>query len=151
MQSKFFCKINIINFKNNPWGVIIYMEKNLKNMYITDFAIYLKLPQHCKSTIFQLKEKQSTKGMYNFCIRQGIRPRHCFSQLSFYYVMKVKVAQSWPILCDPMDYTARVLQARILEWVSFPFSRGSSQSRDQIQVSCISGRFFTSWATREVM
>ena len=37
-----------------------------------------------------------------------------------------------------------ILQARILEWVAFPFSRGSSQPRDQTQVSCIAGRFFTS-------
>ena len=42
-----------------------------------------------------------------------------------------------------------ILQARILEWASFSFSRGSSQPRDLIQVSCIAGRFFTSWATRE--
>ena len=41
------------------------------------------------------------------------------------------------------------LQARILEWVAFPFSRGSSQPRDQSQVSCIAGRFFTNWGTRE--
>ena len=38
--------------------------------------------------------------------------------------------------------------ARILEWVDLPFSRGSSQPRDRIQVSCIAGGFFTSWATR---
>ena len=37
-----------------------------------------------------------------------------------------------------------ILQARILEWVAFPFSRGSSQTRDQTQVSHIAGRFFTS-------
>ena len=42
-----------------------------------------------------------------------------------------------------------ILQARILEWVAMPFSRGSSQPRDQTQVSRIAGRFFTSWATRE--
>ena len=41
------------------------------------------------------------------------------------------------------------LQARILEWVAFPFSRGSSQPRDRTQVSRIEGRFFTSWATTE--
>ena len=35
---------------------------------------------------------------------------------------------------------------RILEWVTYPFSRGSSQSRDQTGVSCIAGRFFTNWA-----
>ena len=43
----------------------------------------------------------------------------------------------------------RILQARILEWVAMPSSRGSSQPRDHIQVSHIAGGFFTSWATRE--
>ena len=44
--------------------------------------------------------------------------------------VKAKVAQSCPALCDPIDYTAHgILQARILEWVAFPFSRGSSQPR----------------------
>ena len=66
--------------------------------------------------------------------------------------MKVKVAQSRPTLCDPMDYTVHgILQARILEWVAFPFSRASSQPRDQTQVSCIAGGFFTNWATREAL
>ena len=50
-----------------------------------------------------------------------------------------------------MDYTAHeILQARILEWVAFSFSRGFSQTRDQTQVSHIAGGFFTSWATRKV-
>ena len=45
---------------------------------------------------------------------------------------EVKVAQSCLTLCDPMDYTVHgLLQARTLEWVVFPFSRGSSQSRDE--------------------
>ena len=52
------------------------------------------------------------------------------------------------LFCDPMDYTVQgILQARILEWVAFPFSRGSSQPRAQTQVSRIAGGFFTSWAT----
>ena len=63
---------------------------------------------------------------------------------------KVKVAQSCLTLWDPMDYTVHgTLKARILEWVAFPFFRGSSQPRDQTQVSCIAGGFFTSWATSE--
>ena len=65
-------------------------------------------------------------------------------------VLKVKVTQLCPTLCDPMDYIVHgILQARILEWVTFPFSRGSSQPRDRTQVSCIAGRLFTSWVTRE--
>ena len=62
----------------------------------------------------------------------------------------MKVSQSPLTLWDPMDYTAPgILQARILEWVVFPFSRGSSQPRGQTQASCTAGGFFPSWATRE--
>ena len=62
----------------------------------------------------------------------------------------MKVAQSCPTLCIPMDYTVHgILQVRILEWVAFPFSRGSSQPRGWTQVSCIAGRFFTNWVIRE--
>ena len=58
---------------------------------------------------------------------------------------KVKVAQLCLILCDPMDYKVHgILQARILEWVAFPFSRGSSQPRVRTLVSHTAGRFFTS-------
>ena len=44
-----------------------------------------------------------------------------------------------------------IFLARILEWVAIPFSRGSSQPRDQTQVSCIAGRFFIVWATVEAL
>ena len=54
----------------------------------------------------------------------------------FNVILKVKGTQLCLTLCDPMDYTVHgILQARILEWVAFPFSRGSSQTRDQTQVS----------------
>ena len=44
--------------------------------------------------------------------------------------MKVKVAQLYPTLCDPMDYTVHgILLIRILEWVAVPFLRGSSKPR----------------------
>ena len=44
-----------------------------------------------------------------------------------------------------------ILQARILKWVAIPFSRGSSQARNQTRVSYIAGRFFTNWAMREAL
>ena len=51
--------------------------------------------------------------------------------------VSVKVAQSCLTLCNPMDYTVDgILQARILEWVAFPFSRGSSQPRDWTLPHC---------------
>ena len=59
--------------------------------------------------------------------------------------MTVKVTQSCLILCDSVDYTVPgILQARILECVAFPFSKGCPQPRDRTQVSCIAGGFFTS-------
>ena len=62
---------------------------------------------------------------------------------------RAKSLQSCPTLCDPMDCSPPgstvhgILQARILEWVAMPSSRGSSHSRDGTCVSCIAGRFFT--------
>ena len=53
---------------------------------------------------------------------------------------------------NPMDYKVHgIPQAIIVEWVAFPFSSWSSQPRNQTMVSCIAGRFFTSWATREAL
>ena len=64
--------------------------------------------------------------------------------------VKVKLARLCLTVCNPMDCIVYgILQASLLEWVAFPFSRGSSQTRDWTQVSRIAGRFFTSWATRE--
>ena len=55
----------------------------------------------------------------------------------------MKVTQSCSTFCYPMDYIVHgILQARILEWVAFPFSRGSSQPMDWTQVICIAGGFF---------
>ena len=67
-----------------------------------------------------------------------------------------EVAQSCPTLCDPMDCNLPgssvhgIFQARILEWVAISFSRRSSWPRDWTCISCVIGRHFTVWATREV-
>ena len=73
-----------------------------------------------------------------------------FPYMSLYTVkVKVLVAQLCLTLYDPMDCSLPgssihgILQARILEWVAIPFSRASSQPRDQTLVSCSAGRFFT--------
>ena len=70
--------------------------------------------------------------------------------------MCVLVAQLCLTLRDPMDCgllgsVHGIFQAKILEWVAISFSRGSSQPRDWTQVSCTAARFFTIWATREVL
>ena len=64
-------------------------------------------------------------------------------------ILCVVVTESCPPLCDSMEYSPPgssvhgIVQARILEWVAITFSRGSSQPRDQIHISCIEDRFFT--------
>ena len=71
-------------------------------------------------------------------------PLSCLFDLVASCFSLVKVAQSGLTVCNPMDYVVPgILQARILEWVAFPFSRGSSQPRDRSQVSHIAGKFFT--------
>ena len=74
------------------------------------------------------------------------------------YVRACKSLQSYPTLCDSMDCSPpgfsvhRILQARILEWVAMPSSRGSSRPIDQTSisyVSCIGRWVLYHWATRE--
>ena len=67
-----------------------------------------------------------------------------------FFGVQLSLYSNYLIHTDPMDYTVcGILQARILEWVAFLFSRISSQAKDRTQVSRITGRLFTSWATRE--
>ena len=128
----------------------------IKNKHCKEFTsiiCYMVISTIEKDKTYQVKECQTGEGgiwskdeevsLVDIWGRQG---QHIWST-----VKKVKVAQSCPTLCDPMDYTVHgILQARILEWVALPFSRGSSQPRDQMQVSHIAGGFFTSCATGKV-
>ena len=69
----------------------------------------------------------------------------------------VLLVQLCPVLCDRTDCSLPgssvlgIFQARILEWITIPFSKGSSQPRDQTWVSCIAGKVFTDWVTREAL
>ena len=91
-----------------------------------------------------LTELNWTELMYNIKLNFSVKISFMLFVLECWKV-KVKVAQSCPTLCDPMDYTVHgIPPARIQEWVAFPFSRGSSQPRDWTQVPNIVGRFFTS-------
>ena len=78
----------------------------------------------------------------------------------FFYILGInslsdkwsEVTQLCPTLCDPMDCSLSgssvhgIFQARVLEWITISFSRGSSWPRNQTPVSCITGRRFTIWA-----
>ena len=110
-----------------------YYQKNVLGLYFRAWKFVLFLPVTLTFSFWLFEEHaQGDKWIFIFIIKY-----------------KVKVAQSCLTLSDPMDYIVHgILKARILEWVAFPFSRRSSQPRDQTQVSCIAGRFFTNWATR---
>ena len=109
------------------------------------------------------KLRQSIKKQRHYFADKGMYSQsYVFFQYSCmdvragpYRRLKVKVSQSCLTLCNSMDCSLPgssldgILQAKILEWVAMPFSRGSSQTRDRTQVSCIAGRFFTILATRE--
>ena len=78
-------------------------------------------------------QRLCTQTHYCLC---SVLPDSCYSESESHLV----VSDS----CDLMDYTVHgILQARILEWVAIPVTRGSSEPRDGTQVSCIAGRFFT--------
>ena len=92
---------------------------------------------------------------------QGSSPSSDFGSCSSRPYLDIGGGSGWLVtklcltLCDPMDcsppgsFVHGILQARILEWVASPFSRGSSQPRDWIRISCTAHRFFANWATRE--
>ena len=86
-----------------------------------------------------------------FFIRIIFKCRQWYCQHKMLWDLIVLAAQSCLTLCDPMDPSLPVssVQARILERVATPFSRVLPCPRDQTRVSCIAGRFFTIWATRE--
>ena len=97
---------------------------------------------YCESTI-------STVNQPYICVGSPSYLGH-HRAVSRFPELHSEVAQSRLTLRDPMDCTVHgILQSRILEWIAFPFSRGSFQPRNGTGVSCIAGGFFTNWAKRE--
>ena len=97
----------------------------------------------CSALLLRISKKEAGASLRPHHHTKTLRYMSCFNILNTKYfkiIEKVKVAQSCPALCKPMDYTFHgLLRARILEWVAVPFSRPSSQPRDWTQVSRISG------------
>ena len=85
-------------------------------------------------------------NLAHVCISSSLKPQNLLPPASNSQ-SEVQVTQLYLTLCG---YTVLgILQAKILEWVAFSFSEGSSQTRDRTQVSRIAGGFFTSLATRD--
>ena len=107
----------------------------------------------CILYFYWISQKKSIKisketvrvGRYGWTRRVGswqllkLRNGHVMYIHSAVYVLHKNIFQMWK----------GIIQQAILEWVAFPFSKGSSQPRDQTQISHIAGRFFTRWVTRE--
>ena len=110
----------------------------------------ISLKSFCTGRATLKERKRQPSEWENKLLQLKLETRHSSPKTQSAHTVKVKLTQLCPTLYDPMDYTVQgFLYTRILEWVAFLFSRGSSQPRNQTQVSCIASRFLTSWATRE--
>ena len=119
----------MVNCISNPASGSIYSTAMEQLPWM--FHKHLKLTTP-KSDFFFFLSPVTAHTVFLFCLNDS--PRHTD-------YLKVLVAQSCLTLCNLMDYSppvsSGILQARILEWVATPFSRGSSRPRDWTQVSWI--------------
>ena len=140
----FLCVETILKIENEVWG----------------FSASIMSPGEGNGNPLQYSclENPTDGGAWWATLAHGVaKSRTRLSDFTFTFTScpQVSVAQSCRTLCDPLGCSPPgssvpgVLQARILEWVAVSFSRGSSQPRNQTQVSCMVGRFYTVWATRE--
>ena len=140
-----------MNFCSMPW---------MARSRIRKFSNTVLLPQSSltcsrwswlltrNTATFYIQECSAHVSLWQFYGFWSIYVFNPFYFCMWYWVSEwMKVAQLCPTLCNPIDYTVHgILQARILELVASPFSRGSSQPRDRTQISHVAGGFFTSWA-----
>ena len=139
-----------------PWSLL--SEQLIKHVQRHELVIQKKMIAHYSvSTLVGLKKM----GIFDHILKvekqtlpDTLMERHVFNideKQCLIIIFKVKVSQSCPTLSDPMDCNLPgssvhgILQARTLEWVAYPFCRGSSQRRNWTGVSCIAGGFFTNW------
>ena len=121
------------------------------------FHLNYKLFQANRKCSDNLKARYSSPSLSNLNIWPCLLQIFFFKKLNIgiyiciYIDLKVLVTRLCPMFWDPMNWGLSgssvhgILQARILEWVAILFSKGSSQLRDQIQVSQSAGKFFTAW------
>ena len=141
-------------------GLMVFYHMNVANFIYPMYYYYWTFIWYCFFSItnYRICVKSFVQN-HDYVLRLNwIFESQCVTTLKILHVC-LCVCQSlsrlW--LCDPMDCNPPgssvlgILQARILEWVTISFSRVSSLPRDMTQVSCISDKFFTIWATREAV
>ena len=112
----------------------------------SDLSITLNPPIECQESCYVWLPAQAFKETFS-----SLPIPSSFFSPDWMQMMMKSESESHSVLSNSLwpHIVYGILQARILEWVAFPFSRVSSQPRDRTQVSCIKGRFFTSLATRK--
>ena len=93
-------------------------------------------------------KKRAGNSVHANCFYKCLLEKQSMKYYTWKWKMNVWVVRSCLTLCDlnyslPGSSVHGILQIRTLEWVAIPFSRGSSWSRNQIQVSCTAGRYFS--------
>ena len=142
----------LILFRNSSWiALLVKVQTHSQGPTMNNrtFLSVRKLQMFRSSIPGTRDNKDQTNSL--FC-------NHTPKSISVIYHISILIRKSifsCPTLCNPLDCSLPgssvhgILQARVLEWVAISFSRGSSRPRDQTQVSCIVGRCFIVWATRE--
>ena len=137
------CKMSWLD--DSQTGIKI-VWRNIKNFrYADDTTLMAESKEELKSLLMRVKDKSEKAGLkLNI---QKTKPM-ASSPITSWQVSESRSVMSlfvtpWTVCSLPGSPVHGILQARILEWVTVPFSRGSSQPRDQTQVSHIAGRYFT--------
>ena len=146
-KKKYFCQ------GCGKFGNFVYYWKWWKTVwsFLKKCKINLLLKSSNSTSRYILKRTQSMVSKRWLCTCVHSRIIHNSQRVDTTH------CPSCPTLCDPMDYSLPgsavhgIFQAIVLEWIAISFSRGSSQTRDWTQVSCIVDRHFTVWATRKVV
>ena len=130
-----------------PWNLL--KLTSIQSMRLSDHLIL------CRPLLFLPSVFPSIRVFSNELALCWLRSKENRWKIKWSPWLLLEVAQSCLTLCNPTDCSLPgfsihgIFQASVLEWVATPFSWGSSQPRDQTRVSCIVGRRFTLWATRE--
>ena len=118
-----------------------------KTLFLTGFDVIRAFPA---ATTVTIKGLFNTGGVSSWRNWLGFWSWRKSCESSY----RLEKSESYSVVSVSLQhhgYIHGILEARVLEWVAFPFSRGSSQPRDWTQVFRLAGRFFTSWATREAL
>ena len=123
-------------------------RQELVDKYHSSSTTYLKCHTTYQRSLARLSHRGSPLNNRLLLLASFLILTHQFP-LSYWFLEIGSESESHSVM--PNCTVHEILQVRILEWVAFPFSRGSSQPRDQTQFSCIADGFFTSWALREAL